>query len=320
MLMVILTANFVKTGAIQCSIMANINICETVELKVQTSVMEHMTAYHGIITTLSANAVDVVGNITADSAEFSNIVTETCNAVTVTTNSCTANTASIPIIYTETCNAVTVTTNSCTANTASIPIIYTETCNAVTVTTDSCTANTVNVNGNLTANASAIGALSANTLNVNGNVLIGGNMDISGNIHTHSNLSIDGIISTEHTLSPNDKSTNVPTTEWVNNFVNTAIPIGGIIMWNGSVPPANWALCDGSGTYINSSGSSVPIPNLSGRFIFGYQSGTYGIGDTGGNSLIQLSTNESGTVVATTNDSHDIIPPYYVLAYIIRIN
>jgi len=38
------------------------------------------------------------------------------------------------------------------------------------------------------------------------------------------------------------------------------IPIGGIIMWNGSVAPDGWALCDGTNE----------TPDLRGRFIIGY--------------------------------------------------
>lgn len=56
------------------------------------------------------------------------------------------------------------------------------------------------------------------------------------------------------------------------------IPLGGIIMWNGSVAPTGWALCDGSnGT-----------PNLLDRFIVGATNGGdnvypgVGVGQTGG--------------------------------------
>jgi len=49
------------------------------------------------------------------------------------------------------------------------------------------------------------------------------------------------------------------------------IPIGGIIMWNGTTPPAGWALCNGgNGT-----------PNLVDRFIVA-TGGSYGLGAVGG--------------------------------------
>lgn len=58
-----------------------------------------------------------------------------------------------------------------------------------------------------------------------------------------------------------------------------AFPIGGIIMWSGSVAsiPAGWALCDGA--------SGTGTPDLSGRFVVGYKDldAEYGtVGATGG--------------------------------------
>jgi microcystin-dependent protein len=141
---------------------------------------------------------------------------------------------------------------------------------------------------------------------------------------------------------------------------NGTIPIGGIIIWSGSATalPTGWAICDGTnGT-----------PNLTGRFVLGYQSGTYNVGATGGSSNVTLapinlpphehtySSNTAngnpnsdsvgvvnggiGTVANVTNSSttlstgsvildstgapvggpaaFSIMPPYYVLAYIMR--
>lgn len=55
-----------------------------------------------------------------------------------------------------------------------------------------------------------------------------------------------------------------------------AVPIGAILMWSGDPAslPAGWALCDGQNN----------TPNLSGRFIVGYQSGNpaYAMQQTGG--------------------------------------
>lgn len=61
--------------------------------------------------------------------------------------------------------------------------------------------------------------------------------------------------------------------------INGEIPIGGIIMWSGSVAsiPANWALCNGS------SGT----PDLRNRFVVG-AGATYSVGATGGAATVTL--------------------------------
>lgn len=61
-------------------------------------------------------------------------------------------------------------------------------------------------------------------------------------------------------------------------------PIGGVIMWSGSIAsiPDGWKLCDGNnGT-----------PNLSGKFVVGSGgSGGYGVSDSGGENSVTLSVN-----------------------------
>jgi microcystin-dependent protein len=57
------------------------------------------------------------------------------------------------------------------------------------------------------------------------------------------------------------------------------VPVGGIIMWSGSVAsiPTGWSLCNGAnGT-----------PNLQDKFIVGAGSG-YGVGATGGDATVEL--------------------------------
>ena len=64
---------------------------------------------------------------------------------------------------------------------------------------------------------------------------------------------------------------------------NGTIPIGGIIMWSGTIAaiPTGWALCDGTnGT-----------PNLLDRFIVGAGNG-YAVAATGGANSVALTTNE----------------------------
>ena len=80
------------------------------------------------------------------------------------------------------------------------------------------------------------------------------------------------------------------------------VPIGGIIMWSGSVAtiPSSWALCNGTnGT-----------PNLQDRFLVGAGSG-YAVGATGGSANATLvSHNHTGTTGGQSSDhSHSISDP-----------
>jgi microcystin-dependent protein len=128
-------------------------------------------------------------------------------------------------------------------------------------------------------------------------------------------------------------------------------PVGGIIMWSGTVAaiPTGWALCDGTnGT-----------PNLTGKFVVHADAdsgGTYDVGDTGGADSVTLTTsqipshthsytdsyvlqsalvpgididynsntyNPNGSLSKTTGSagsggSHENRPPYYALAYIMK--
>lgn len=77
-----------------------------------------------------------------------------------------------------------------------------------------------------------------------------------------------------------------------------ATPIGGIIMWSGSIAsiPANWALCNGSnGT-----------PNLQDKFIVG-AGNTYAVAATGGspNAVVVDHTHAAGTLTAADAGSHN---------------
>jgi len=98
--------------------------------------------------------------------------------------------------------------------------------------------------------------------------------------------------------------------------INTAMPVGGIIIWSGSAAaiPTGWLLCDGtSGT-----------PNLRDRFVVGAGS-TYAVGATGGAATVALATANlpahthtvninTGGMSANTVHSHTVAgtmtPPY----------
>jgi|APSaa5957512622_1039677.scaffolds.fasta_scaffold33643_2 microcystin-dependent protein len=118
---------------------------------------------------------------------------------------------------------------------------------------------------------------------------------------------------------------------------------GMIVMWNGITPPIGWVLCDGkNGT-----------PDLNGKFILSYDS-NHAIGSEGGEETHTLTTTEipahdhalptvggygalpgkqdgktrairypisykSRTTKTGSSSSHNNMPPYYVLAYIMKL-
>ena len=105
-------------------------------------------------------------------------------------------------------------------------------------------------------------------------------------------------------LYPKTKASNVIMEDGssiISNIVE-AMPIGGIIMWSGTIEtiPATWALCNGSnGT-----------PDLRNRFIMGAGS-TYYPGDTGGLDAVTLTTTQIpshqhavGTLISTSSGGH----------------
>lgn len=81
---------------------------------------------------------------------------------------------------------------------------------------------------------------------------------------------------------------------------NGTIPVGGIIMWNGTVAPEGWALCDGywynplnnlDKDLTQTTTRSIQTPDLRGRFIVGYNSGGgdyNAIGNKGGEEKVGL--------------------------------
>ena len=85
------------------------------------------------------------------------------------------------------------------------------------------------------------------------------------------------------------------------NLVNSFVPIGGIIMWSGTIAQAealtNWAICDGqNGT-----------PDLRDRFVLGVGSSVAAsiasVDDTGGDNSITLSEGQM------PSHNHDITDP-----------
>lgn len=69
----------------------------------------------------------------------------------------------------------------------------------------------------------------------------------------------------------------------------SSIPRGLIAMWNGTQIPDGWALCNGQIV------DDLQTPDLSGKFIVGWQSGNEDynlIGNTGGKDKVTLSATE----------------------------
>ena len=131
------------------------------------------------------------------------------------------------------------------------------------------------------------------------------------------------------------------------------VPVGGIIMWSGSLNqiPDGWALCNGQ----TSNGQKTP--DLSGKFVVGYSASDsdYAIGKTGGEAKHRLLESEmpshshsikfrsydlvaswkdqrsfysvskgsedqtKTTASAGGNQAHENRPPYYALCFIMRV-
>ncbi len=79
--------------------------------------------------------------------------------------------------------------------------------------------------------------------------------------------------------------------------VANSFPVGGIILWSGSVAsiPSGWALCDGTNS----------TPDLRDRFVVG-SGGTYSPDDSGGSAdaVVVAHTHDAGTLVTDTEPDH----------------
>ena len=170
-------------------------------------------------------------------------------------------------------------------------------------------------NGLTTKSISASGNIGAATLTTSGKMTVNGDLVVSGSINGTG-----------------------------------AVPIGGIIMWRGTTPPSGWQLCDGSNGTPDLRGRFVVC--IGGD-------NNYAVGDTGGVDTVALTQEQmpkhSHTVYGRSsgyagrhNDSHEVItyynkewgsmsekindttetgssqahenrPPYYALAFIMRV-
>jgi hypothetical protein len=92
-----------------------------------------------------------------------------------------------------------------------------------------------------------------------------------------------------------EDSTAATGMSWQDPATGGNIPIGGIILWSGSIVsiPANWALCDGLSS----------TPDLRGRFVIG-AGGTYAVDATGGSETANLAHTHGVGTFATSSEGH----------------
>lgn len=94
--------------------------------------------------------------------------------------------------------------------------------------------------------------------------------------------------------------------EKLGSMEGSSIPRGLIAMWNGTQVPNGWALCNGQ--IVN----DLQTPDLSGKFVVGWQSGNEDynlIGNTGGQEKVTLTTPEIPSHV------HNFADAYYIEAH-----
>jgi hypothetical protein len=143
-----------------------------------------------------------------------------------------------------------------------------------------------------------IGTTTAPTekLEVNGNIKSTGNVSVTGDVSA-STTTVTGTVTSGSVTTGNVNSSGTVT---ATTFVgNGTIPIGGIIMWSGTTPPAGWALCNGAnGT-----------PNLQGRFIVGYNPAVTDYNNPGNRSTGgAVNGNSGGQDYVTLNKTN--LPPH----------
>jgi microcystin-dependent protein len=189
------------------------------------------------------------------------------------------------------------------------------------------------------------------------NVTSTGDVIVAGTLTT-SNTNNAGVLTTATLNSSNintttTSSTNVSTSNLtVPGFAaNALVPTGVIVMWSGTVPPAGWALCDGLGgrpdlrgrfiagyhpgdfdynTIGKVGGAKTHLLTISEMPSHAHQLPVDGLGaTTDRQSLVSSANADEGfppspvqpdfTANQGGNQPHENRPPYYTLAYIIKL-
>ena len=197
-------------------------------------------------------------------------------------------------------------------------------------------ANGFTVNNALTIASG--GANIAGSVNLQSNLVVHGTTTLSSPLTVNSSATVTGTLTVDGSMTVVSPST-------LNGY--GTIPIGGIIMWSGAIAsiPDGWAICDGN-TY-----NSHLTPNLRDRFVVG-SGNSYTNGNTGGevaHTLVQTEmpphthgyatltaydkdlcgcsgqhhhdvSDATGTTASTGNGAaHENRPPFFALAYIMRV-
>ena len=181
-----------------------------------------------------------------------------------------------------------------------------------------------------------------------------GDLDVAGQISAASVTVAGTLASSSITVSGNASVGGKLTVDGTVSGYGTA-PIGCIILWSGAVNkiPEGWALCNGQTV------EGQKTPNLSGRFVVGYDAGDgdyNAVGKTGGEKTHKLTVSEMpshshsitmwggdiaddwkqqnnlylthnkynfnngrDTSSAGGDQPHENRPPYYTLCYIMRV-
>jgi microcystin-dependent protein len=102
--------------------------------------------------------------------------------------------------------------------------------------------------------------------------------------------------------------------------LNSPFPVGGIIMWSGSIAsiPSGWTLCNGTAVTRSDGSGTITPPDLRNRFIVG-AGDTYAVAATGGATSVTLATanlpshnhtvSVSGSTGAAGSHSHGVSDP-----------